>query len=226
MGHRAGRVRARLGDVLRLSFCALAAVKAVDVHIEYGWWLVVVWVAVCGLAAWRRPFLYGLAALAGGCWLFASESMQSTHAVLLGLTAAWLATEDERLRMVLLRHQVTALYLFAALNKINGNFLGGETIHSNNPALPAVPLAVAAVATEAWLAWAVWSRHRWALAVAAALHTGIVVMMSTSLYEWTMLGAYNSMLVLLVWATTRGPGREEAPAPTGVEAGAVTAVLR
>lgn len=200
-------VRGRMADVLRVTFAALAAVKAIDVASDHGVVWAIGWVLVCTAAAVHRFGCAALAVAAAVGWALADENMQSTHAVLIGWVALILATTEGPDRVRLLRTQVTALYLFAALNKINADFLRGEAIALRVDELPfGLPFTVAAagaVFVEGWLAWAVYRHHRFALPVAVVLHASIVAMMGTRPYEWVMLTAYNGLVVLLVWTLGR-----------------------
>lgn len=213
--HRGGRlVRARLVDVLGLTFLALASVKAVDVASDHGAGWAVGWVAVCALSVRCRAGYAALAVAAFVGWALADQNMQSTHAILIAWVALIFAVSEGQTRIDLLRTQAVAVYLFAALNKLNPEFLRGDAIATRVDELPfGVPLSLAAlgaVLVEAWLAWAVWTRSRFALPVAIGLHASIVVFMGTGPYEWTMLAAYNGLMVLLVWAA-QGGNREPSP---------------
>lgn len=178
--------------------------KAIDVASDHGDVAALVWLAVCLVAPFHRAGFAALAVTAWGGWALADGNMASTHAVLIGWVALILAVDRDV--SYLLRMQVVALYLFATLNKLNSDFLAGEPIAGRAPEwVPLVPAAVAAVLTEGWLAWAVYRRHRFALPVAVMLHGGIVVLMGTDLYQWTMLAAYNGLVILLVWATCVRP---------------------
>ncbi|RWR25080.1 hypothetical protein D8Y24_03590 [Agrococcus lahaulensis] len=81
----------------------------------------------------------------------------------------------------LMMTQVTALYLFAALSKINPRFLSGEPLQEwmwiDWPLWMSQALAFATVATELFLAAALWIPRLRVLAVVAGvgLHAGIVI---------------------------------------------------
>lgn len=196
-------VRRWLADVLRLSFLVLASVKALDVELDHGSTWGLAWLAVILLAARFRPALVLLAAGALLGWVTGGEAMTSTHAVLIAWVAVILAFGDHGERLLLLRTQVVALYLFATLNKLNGAYLAGDAIALRTTDLPLVPAAVCGILAEGWLAWAVWTRSRWAFPVAVVTHAGIVAVMGRDPYEWTLLASYNGIVVLLVWWVTR-----------------------
>lgn len=190
-----------MADVFELTFVSLAAVKSIDVQLDYGWAAAVAWLFACVAAARHRVGWAAVAVLAFGFWAFADGQMASSHAVLIGLVGLVLAVNVEADR--LLWSQTVALYLFATLNKVNADYLSGSSVASRADWLPALPVAAAVgVAVEGWLAWAVWRRSRWALPVAAPLHGGIVVLMGRNAYEWLLLGSFNAMAVLLVWRST------------------------
>lgn len=179
-------------------------------HSDHGIAAAVVWVAACLVAPFHRAGFAVLAALAFGGWALADENMQSTHAVLIGWVALILAVDVERDR--LLRTQLVALYLFAFLNKLNGDYMRGDALRDRMEQLPFgfpfMPAATAGVLVEGWLVWAVWKRNRFALPVAAALHVTIPLVVGQNAYQWTLLAAYNGLVLFLVWWVTRGRAAE------------------
>lgn len=197
-----------LADVFRLTFAALAVIKAIDA-IDAGGWAVAVWVTACiaaGLSRWGYLAL-SLVAVVG--WATVPD-LASNHTILIFWVGLILSIVPPGHRDRLLWIQTIVLYAFAAAAKINPVYLaGGGALENHLGSLPAemrVVLAVGAVIGEGWLAWAVWRRHRWALPVAALLHLGIVAMMAHwEPYRLVLLGSFNGMLVMLVWVTTRHP---------------------
>jgi len=96
--------------------------------------------------------------------------------------------------VALMMLQVTTLYAFAALSKLNGSFLSGETMvaHSQSyfsytlgdlPPEVLTLVAVSAVCAEGFLAFGLWHRSLRPLAfpLGLMLHGGIVLMLTPSL---------------------------------------------
>lgn len=91
---------------------------------------------------------------------------------------------------LMLKSQLTLVYFFAAVSKVNVAFLSGVVIAGSlrpqfawmrSPWL-LVPMAVSAIAAELFIADALWipRRQRWAVALGVALHVGFVVLMDNT----------------------------------------------
>jgi predicted DCC family thiol-disulfide oxidoreductase YuxK len=106
----------------------------------------------------------------------------------------------------LLRFQLTAVYFFTAIQKINSAFLSGRVLQwvlffgsaDADPTLYQV-LAVVVIATELFLAFALWvpSLRPWAFAVGAGLHLSLPIIIPS---EWMDLVVF-SVLTLGLYFT-------------------------
>ncbi|WP_026535852.1 HTTM domain-containing protein [Arthrobacter sp. H14] len=100
----------------------------------------------------------------------------------------------------LIMTQISVVYFFTALAKINPVFLGGDVLRSAMwmplPDFVYVPLSIGAVAMELFLALALWSRRlvRMTIALGIVLHAGIVVTLDQPLvlfaFALLMVGTY------------------------------------
>lgn len=117
---------------------------------------------------------------AGACW-----SVDAWRRGRIDTVPAWLIT--------LWKLQISIVYFFAGVAKINGEFLGGDVLANYWPTsgwlgflaglrTPQVlqPLAWASVAAEFFLAFALWlpAFRRLAVAVGVCLHLGMIVLVS------------------------------------------------
>ena len=192
---------------------ALVLVKAVDVVLRGPSALpAAVWVAALALwaagglvllagrdvrAAWAAVLVGGLA--------FAVDlplELRRQHLVLLmGVALAAAVAREPRERLLLWRLQLSTLYGFAALAKVNESFLGGDVLARTTAEGPlgasAVPspvgliaVSVAFVVVEVLLAVTPWIARlrRFGTGVAAVLHTvGLVVASATPLVGLRLL---------------------------------------
>lgn len=177
--------------------------------------LAVVWLsaAVLFLVGWRvhisGPILTGALAFA----LFLDLQTYSNHLYLMTLLVALLTLADGSAALslpratprpvpfwgcLLVMTQVSAVYLFAALTKLNSDFLSGSVVSSamsggvlTPPSFLTTPtarsaLAVATILGELLLAVGLWFRFTRPLAVVAGigLHAGITLFMSDT---WELL---------------------------------------
>lgn len=181
-------------------------------------WLVLAVLLLLGTAA--RVAAAGLSGLAVAALLL-DQSLYSNHLVLYAVLTALLAATGPAQRwrigrarprtvpwwpLWLMRTQLSSLYAFTALGKLNERFLGGhvlaaathEPVASTLAARPGFATAVAGatVAVELGLAIAMWlpSTHRIAVPVGVALHLAIVVTVVPTLplvaFALTTLAAY------------------------------------
>ena len=178
------------------------------------------WFVAAGALAlgWRgRIAAAGLALVAAFVMAFAG--MYSNHLYLLATFAALLALVDTRADTVpawqlwLLQLQVSVVYVFSALAKLNADFLPGNVLYyraSSSMFLPDLePVAVAplfaglsvvAILSELVIAGALWSERLRALAfgLGGLLHTGMLVAISSTpelalrlvVFEMLMLSSY------------------------------------
>lgn len=164
---------------------ALVLLKAVDVALRDGALLPLALLAAAGLGllAGRNGRAWWAALLVAGAGLAADLplDLRRQHLVLLmGVALVGAATADDGERLLLWRLQLTALYAFAALAKLNETFLSGSVLASaldGGPVpLPRLPLPVLVtfgvllVAVEALLAVTPWALQRLGLLLAAGLH--------------------------------------------------------
>jgi hypothetical protein len=123
--------------------------------------------------------------------------------------------------VLLIKLQLSAVYFFAAVTKLNPVFMSGEVIRryaEGGLILPLPPawLALLAVATELFLAFGLWLPGlRWAALVAGlALHTLIVITMGLpnahAAFQLTQFGAITLAPYLLFFAPRR-PGARGSP---------------
>lgn len=168
--------------------------------------------------------------------LLIDQQTYSNHLVLLmmlalflgcsGAAQAWTVSRTKRATRVpawpafLIKVQITTLYVWTAVAKINPQYLSGEVLQTYlqpwvpipETMLPAV--ALASIATEAFLAVALWiPRIRTlALVTGAALHVGIVVMLDSPAplvgFGVLMLSGY----ILFAWNPRHA--ESSAPAPS------------
>lgn len=166
--------------------------------------------------------------------LLTDQQLYSNHRILLVLLCLWMALSqcDRAWSVRALRHRdrnqrpqvpwwpallivatVSSCYLFAGLSKINPEFLSGRVIESTGPDwLPAQLVAWATVPTEVAIGLGVWWRRsrRPALALGAALHTSIIVLLDSPLpftaFALICLTAYP---LAWAWPSTE---RESTPA--------------
>jgi hypothetical protein len=185
-------------------------------------WLVGMWVcgAIAFMAGWYRRtagvVLLGLMAYP----LLMDERTYSNHLYLLCLLVLILTWADGVTARTLLRVQLSIVYAYAALGKINLSFLSGAALLPyTRTVLPEswirfevlAPFALATLLAEGFLAAAFWSdRLRpWAWTLGLVLHVGAVAMvqqgrMGVLIFGLAMIGLYAAF----------GPIRQPAPAVT------------
>jgi len=121
----------------------------------------------------------------------------------------------------IMKAQITIVYLFAGVSKINPAFISGIVIAGAlKPATPGsvaipdawrvpaflVPVALATIATELWLAQALWSAkwRRTAAVIGAGLHGGTVLLM-TNVQPLIVFGAACLATYPLFFAAEESP---------------------
>jgi hypothetical protein len=141
-------------------------------------------------------------------------ALANHHLALIAWIAAilWLFPNDVE-RRLLLRVQCTVVYAFAALAKLNPEFLSGDVlgrtasvrIAGQSLALEAhlgsvlIFAAVVTIVTEAWLAMGLWIRRmRWpTVLLGVAFHTSVVLLMVRGPGSAIRLTVFNALMVLL-----------------------------
>ena len=138
--------------------------------------------------------------------LVLDQQTYTNHLYLLALAVGFITLAQWRPRdgqvpawpVFLLKSQLTVMYTFAAISKINPAFLSGAVIYANlrssivesAPVLVSFPAlataAFATVAVELFLAWALWFKpwRRTAVAVGVVFHASLVLLMA----DPTMIG--------------------------------------
>jgi hypothetical protein len=111
--------------------------------------------------------------------------------------------------ILLLQFQISAVYLFSALSKINPAFLTGSVLSSVVAIplpLPPVVLAILTILAEAYLAFALWQRRLRlsAMLIGLGLHSSIVVSMgAASAFEAYQLAVFSCLIcapyLLFLW---------------------------
>lgn len=108
--------------------------------------------------------------------------------------------------VLVLRAQITIVYVYAALSKIRPDFLSGNGLASwawDSVLVPSailiplflVPLAFGAVLTELFVAFGLWSSRLRPVAVVAGLglHLGMIVMLSDGVHAAVELGLFATL---------------------------------
>ena len=186
---------------------ALVLVKAADVVLRDGALLPLALWTVAGLVlltgrdgrAAYALLLVGGAALAVDLPL----DLRRQHLVLLmGVALVGAVTADDGERLLLLRLQLTALYAFATLAKLNETFLSGSVLAQAlvGPRLPVLVLAalgVGLIAVEALLAVTPWVLQRLGLVLGVGLHGTALLVISGGPLVTLRLVVFGGTAVLL-----------------------------
>jgi predicted DCC family thiol-disulfide oxidoreductase YuxK len=203
------------------------------------WALISLWLlsATAMMLGWRTRLAGAVLTATVASVLLLDQQLYSNHLYLIVLACGLLTMADSGAALSLdavrtgergeisgwptwlLRIQVSVVYGYAAISKLNPDFLSGSVIASylRRSGLLAVPdswrflepmliLAVLAICTEAFLAGALWSR-RWlpaALVAALALHVAITGWLEPT-YQLVVFSV--TMLPLLVLFLDVSPGR-------------------
>lgn len=199
--------------------------------------VVIVWAgaAVAFAAGWRLPWAGGALAAAVGAYLLLDSQTYSNHLYLMGLMVVLvtIGRADSALSIggaerpiprwpiLLIKLQVSIVYGFAALTKLNQDFLSGlvlagtidgglvELPHALRTPTVLSLVATAAVATELFVAVFLWSRafRPWAFLLGGGLHLAITLLIGPTLellvFSLVMLSTYPLFLdrgpVTVVW---------------------------
>jgi len=195
----------------------LAALKAVDLAAalpqetdgSVAYPLLALWVAgALLLIIDRRPSLgAGAVAASGTAIIFTTPGLYYSHFYLLVVVAVVLALFAQEHQRTLLRAQLSIVYGFGALTKVNGTYLSGEVLEvwlARSPlfgglALPTwmlVSAAVLSVLCEGFLAVGLWFVRTRVVAVVVgiAFHAGILIAVpdgpTLAIYAGTMFALY------------------------------------
>ncbi len=203
------------------------------------WVLIGLWgaTAIAVLVGWRTRRAAAALCVTLASVLLLDQQLFSNHLYLLVLLSGLLVFADSgaalsldsrrsgehrevsRWPIWLLQFQVSAVYLFASLAKVNPDFLSGSTVATSLRRVgplavpdawrsmePMLILAVLAVCAEAFVALAIWS-PRWrptAFVVALGLHASLAAWFAPT-YPLIIFGVV--MLPLLVLFLDAAPGR-------------------
>ena len=212
----------RLADVLvsaRLSLPAAllvvaALLKAFDFAVRWSSTVAVLWVLAAAVCALHER--WGAASITVLAWWAALFGIYGNHVVWL----AWLALTfvifgDRAQQRLVVRAQLSILYGFGALAKLNPEWLSGEALVAREAAVGwPVVAAWVTMAVEAVLAVALWAPRwrRWWLPVALVAHTAFVLGLEDSTPLRVGLVIFNLTAAgMLVWAS----GTSTTPRPTG-----------
>ena len=203
------------------------------------WILIGLWAgtAVAVLVGWRTRRAGAALCVTLASVLLLDQQLFSNHLYLMALLSGILVIADSgaalsldarragerddvsRWPVWLLQFQVSAVYLFASLAKVNPDFLSGTTVATSLRRVgplaipdawrsmePMLILAVLAVCAEGFVALAIWS-PRWrptAFVVALGLHASLAVWFSPT---YPLIIFAVAMLPLLVLFLDAAPGR-------------------
>lgn len=190
----------------------LVLVKALDVALRDGALLPLALWTAAGIALllgrdgrleWTGLLLAG----AGLAYDLPLDLRRQHLVLLLGVALIGAVTGDDRERLLLWRLQLSALYAFAALAKLNETFLSGTVLASaleGGPVpLPRLPVAalvalgLALVATEGLLALTPWVLQRLGLLLAVGLHGGALLVVGGGPPVTLRLVVFGGTAVLL-----------------------------
>lgn len=158
----------------------------------------------------RRGGGLGLAVLATTSMVGSGFQVHNQHVYLIGAIGAIAVLFSTDEQILALRAQVSIVYLFAAVTKINGYFLSGAVLYRHLGSRPmndvlAIPeaampvLALAAIGIELGLAVALWFRRTRlpAVVVGVGFHVAMIVFMSSSPIGALRLVVFGGLLLAL-----------------------------
>lgn len=170
------------------------------------------------LAAWCAA---GAAVVLGHRWALLAVSVLSVVVFAAGFEnqhmwlLIWMPVTflfPARDRMWLWRWQATILYGFAAVAKLNPDYLSGAVLgrRFDAPVVVLVVLSIGGLATEAFLAYGLW-RWEWAKLLGVGFHTVVVVVMAVTPLHVVRLAVFAGLVLVLYSAfrhhePTRIPG--------------------
>lgn len=154
--------------------------------------LVLAWILGAAMMAGGSQAGAGVLSLSIGYVLLLDQQTYSNHLYLMAMIAALLSlpATQRSVQILALKSQLTLVYFFAAVSKLNAAFLSGIVIAGSlrpifdwmRTPLVLVPLALSAIAIELYLSDSLWvpSRRKIAAVLGVALHVGFVVMMDNT----------------------------------------------
>jgi hypothetical protein len=220
-------IRAGVGVIALLKGLVLVALSTPPAAVMLPWFALAFAVAI----GWHaRPAAAGLVALAA---ILLSGGHYSNHLYLLTLVLALVALSDcERAHAVrvrgagpvpgwpllLMRAQLSIVYVFAGIAKLNAEFLSGETmghLFANAvlpaPALPSLVLVLswATVAAEIFVGLAVWSERLrpWAFALVLPLHA-VMPLVAPDAMQLAGIAIFALLMLVLFASFQDVPERE------------------
>lgn len=174
-------------------------------YLPPGWvpWFIGLGILACALFAAGARVAGWIVAGCLGYVVLLDQQTYSNHLYLLVLLSGLLALPDGPTLRLLLKSQLTLVYVFAAVSKLNPAYLSGLLIAGSlrpwfdwlrTPWL-LVPLALGSIAMELFIADQLWTKRRTlAAAAGVALHLGFVLLMDNtralSVFGLACLGLY------------------------------------
>lgn len=210
--------------VFRIAFGVLCLLKAIDIGTRGGdsiglaaaLIISIPWaIASVGVALGSKPVLRLSTAViilgAAAVTLLSRLEMYNQHLYLIGSICLILLVNTAVPE--LLKAQLTIVYAFAAITKLNEAFLSGTVIYASAVNRPfwhnvlafepafwfLVALSAAAIATEAFLAFALWMRRlRWfALVVGVGFHAVMLILMTEDPASFLRLSIFSFLMLVL-----------------------------
>lgn len=225
-------LRVRPAVVLKRFWTALGLValwKAVDLALRLpdaaghstSILLVGTWIAGAALLVLRRPLFGGAALAITGLGSIHLGGLYNHHLYLLIVIGLIVGLFEPSSQVTLLRAQLTIVYVFAALTKINGTYLSGAVVEAaadrssafGSAALSSdlvLALSIGAIVIELLLPLALWwpATRRAAAAVGVAFHVGVVVGTAHDLESFVQLTTYGATMLALYLVFFEGSRRQ------------------
>lgn len=161
----------------------------------------------------RRISLAAVAGLAGFSFVVTSWRMYNHHVVLMITVALILLLFDRAEQPTLLKVQLSIVYGFAAVTKLNAAYISGAVLdsklassdawqHLHLNALPATvlpTLAVASILVEAWLAVALWFKATrvQAAVIGVVFHIAMVALIAYGIVSVIRLVVFSGLMLAL-----------------------------
>lgn len=172
----------------------------------------------------RRTHVAGAAIAVSGSAAILAADLYNHHLYLFVVIGTILALFASAEQLTLLRWQLTIVYAFAVLTKINGTFLSGAVVRASlerstvfrDQALSDEVMTVLSVATiliELALPMALWwspRSRRLALFAGLAFHVSVVIGTAYDLESFVQLVSFGALMLALYLAFFTGEGAEVA----------------
>lgn len=207
---------------IRVALGFVALWKAIDLALRLprsmdgasGALVILVWITGAALLVLNRHVhLAGAALAVAGSLALLVGDLYNHHLYLFIVVALVLALYDEMSQVTLLRAQLTIVYAFAVLTKINGTFLSGDVVRASLERSTlfgsvssdglTVGVAHATILIELGLPIALWwtpRTRRAALVVGLAFHIGVVLGTAHDLESFVQLTTFGALMVSLYLA--------------------------